>query len=85
MNYYLFILNMHKHTRSILPHQPQDLPRARHGETMELKGVGAIAVCLLPIERLGQVDDVDGFKRAFFHTDPNLLCPQYIFPDEHNL
>ena len=54
---------------TVCANETQDLARAGHGQPVQLEAVGRVAVGDLGLEVGGQVDDVDGVKRALLGTD----------------
>lgn len=63
--------NLQRRTLSdtVCADQTQDLARTGHGQSVELEAVGRVSVGDLGLEVRGQVDDVDGIKRAFLGAD----------------
>mmetsp|Transcript_192 Transcript_192/g.660 ORF Transcript_192/g.660 Transcript_192/m.660 type:complete len:544 (-) Transcript_192:139-1770(-) len=54
---------------TVRPDKTQDLSGPRHGQTVQLEAVRAIAVGGLLLQALGQIDDLDCSKRALLHAD----------------
>ena len=54
---------------TVCANETQDLARAGHGQPVQLEAVGRVAVGDLGLEVGGQVDDVDGVKRALLGAD----------------
>ena len=49
--------------------EAENLPGPRHRKPVELEGVWAVAMSGVFVQVFGQVDDLNGLKRAFLHTD----------------
>lgn len=54
---------------TVCAHESQHLPRAGHGQSVQLEAVGGITVGDLGLQVRGQVDDVDGIEGALFRAD----------------